>query len=330
MKIFYSMLFVLLVVSCDNDENEVDEHKWDAVVLDYLSKYDSVKNKETFIFFTDPHLLSANNNFSYEVKSNIESSLLPMKYLYSLFPINFCLCGGDWLNYGDTQEVAKQKLLYADSQMKNMFSRYYKMMGNHDTNYQGVISSDNSSRGDFSRVFIDKEYFQETGSAYYSFNADKTKFFILDSGLDWSPEMDDYKWEQIDWFGSQLLSNSIDHIVIGIHMFYNSFILPLSSELGKICVAYNNRSKIEINGKTYDYSNAKGIIHLILTGHRHIDTIDYENGIPIVGTCRYIQDSTPTFDICILDYNSNKMKIIRVGKGENREVELFTDMIRHF
>lgn len=323
MKILYSMLFVLLVVSCDNDENEVDEHKWDAVVLDYLSKYDSVKNKETFIFFTDPHLLSSNNDFSNEVKSRIGSSFLSMNKIYSSFPINFCLCGGDWLNNGDTQEVAKQKLLYADSQMKNMFSCYYKMLGNHDTNYQGIVSSDDSSRGDFSRDFIDKKYFQETGSAYYSFATGKSKFIILDSGLDWSPEMDDYKWKQIDWFGSQLLSNSMDHIVVGIHMFYDSTILPLSLELVKICRAFNNRARIEVNGKIYDYSNANGKIRLILTGHRHADTIDFENDIPVVGTCRYMQDSTPTFDVCIIDYNSNEMNIIRVGKGENRVVKLF-------
>lgn len=321
-KIYWIFLFsFFLFLSC-SDENNEDEDNINNVIASFQKKYEAVIEKDVFVYFTDPHLLNGENRFSDNDRSELIKAIKPMQEIYNHLPQVFCLCGGDWLNQGDTQEVAKQKLLYTDSQMKNMFSRYYKMMGNHDTNYQGVVSSDDSSRGDFSRDFIDKEYFQETSSAYYSFKTDKTQFFILDSGLDWFPEMDEYKWEQIDWLGSQLLSNSMDHIVVGIHMFYDSTILPLSSELRKICDAFNNRSKIDINGKTYNYSNAKGIIHLILTGHRHADTIDYEKDIPIVGTCRYIQDGIPTFDICILNYDKGNLEMIRVGKGQSRCIEM--------
>ena len=324
MKIFYSMLFVLLVVSCDNDENEIDEHKWDAVVSDYLSKYESVKDKASFIFFTDPHLLSSNNNFSNEVKSKIESSILPMKELYSLLPINFCLCGGDWLNSRDTQVIAKQKILFADQQMKALFPKYYKMLGNHDTNYLGYISSESLERGDFSRSFINNKYFSDTKSAFYSFEDQNTRFFILDSGLDIESNIiDDYKKEQLLWLTTQLEKNKSRHLIIGIHMFYDATITSMSNEIVNICNAYNTKKEITLFDNKIDFTNASGIIHLILTGHRHTDTIDYEKDIPIVGTCRYIQDGTPCFDICLLNYDNGYLLMKRVGLGEDRYIKLY-------
>lgn len=316
----------LFVSSCGNDSNASAVQR-ESAMTEFRAIADSIIDKETFLYFTDPHLLGYDNQFSEAVKSRFVSSFYPVGELFNLLPLNFCLCGGDWLTGGDTQEVAAEKLLYADSQMKQLFNgKYYKMFGNHDTNYQGIVSVTNSTRGDFSREFIDKTYFSETGSAYYSFDGRNTSFFILDSWLDWTPEMNDYRWEQLNWLATQLKDNRNQHKVIGMHMYYNEGqAVPMSEKLTDICDAFNLRQTISVNGREYDFSQSVGKIHLIISGHNHVDGIHYvgRNGdIPVVRTCTFMKDNMPTFDLCVLDYESGYLHMIRVGTGEDRTVKL--------
>lgn len=329
-KVLSALLFfwcpTLFVSSCESDSNGRDVQKEEAITA-FRAKADSVIDKVTFLYFTDPHLLSYGNQFTDAIKSKFVSSFSPVGELFNILPLNFCLCGGDWLTDGDTQEVAAEKLLYADSQMKQLFGgKYYKMFGNHDTNYQGTVSETDPTRGDFSRDFIDKTYFSETGSAYYTFNAKSTSFFILDSWLDWTLQMDDYRWEQLNWLATQLKDNRYQHKVIGIHMYYNEGqAVPMSEELTDICDAFNLRQKISVNGREYDFSQSVGKIHLIISGHNHVDGLNYvghNSDIPVVRTYAFMKDNKPTFDLCILDYDNGYLHMIRVGTGENRKVKL--------
>ena len=328
-KVLSALLFflcpTLFVSSCESDSNGRDVQKEEAITA-FRAKADSVIDKETFLYFTDPHLLSYGNQFTDAIKSKFVSSFSPVGELFNILPLNFCLCGGDWLRDGDTQEVAAEKLLYADSQMKQLFSgKYYKMFGNHDTNYQGIVSEIDSTRGDFSRDFIDKTYFSETGSAYYNFDCRNTSFFILDSWLDWTPQMNDYRWEQLIWLATQLKNNRCQHKVIGIHMYYNERAVPMSEELTDICDAFNLRQTISVNGREYDFSQSIGKVHLIISGHTHVDGISYvgrNSNIPVVRTCAFMKDNTPNFDLCVLDYDTGYLHMIRVGTGENRKVKL--------
>lgn len=280
---------------------------------------------ETFLFFTDPHLLKTENIFSDEEKNTIIESFSVAKELFDTLKLNFCLCGGDWLNSSNTQAIAKEKLLFADRQMKLMFARYYKMLGNHDTNYQGFVSVDNSARGDLPRDFIDKEYFNETGSAYYSFLGSNTIYYVLDSGLDWTTAMDEYRWEQLKWLSTQLLKTKSEHLVLCLHMFRIKEITPMSKLLIDIIDAFNLKRTITLGGEDYDYSLVKGKIHFVISGHNHEDGLIYvgENtNIPVIQTCNYTIDGTSTFDICAVDYEKKVLKLIRVGSGEDREVQI--------
>ena len=281
---------------------------------------------EAFLFFTDPHLLGAGNKFNQKLKNHFLASFDVAKELYDKIPLTFCLCGGDWLNSGDSQEMAKEKLLFADKQMKAMFSNYHKIMGNHDTNYLGIVSTYDTERGDLPREFIDKEYFSETGSAYYSFVGERTRFYVLDSGLDWNLAMDDYRWEQLEWLAKQLAETTDEHLALCIHMFYSGGkITPMSELLVDLCEAFNVRRVISLNGNTYDYSSRTGHIHFILAGHEHIDNLSFvgkDGNLPVVLTCNYTNGSYNSFDIGILDYNDNVLEMIRVGKGDGRRVKL--------
>ena len=280
---------------------------------------------ESFLFFTDPHLLGAGDTFSQETKEHLLASFSVAKELYDVLNLSFCICGGDWLNSGDPQTQAEEKLLFADKHMKSIFKRYYKMMGNHDTNYQGVVSVDNDKRGDLPRDFVDKQYFSETGSAYYSFEGANFVFFILDSGLDWDKTIDDYRSEQLLWFAEQIESCKSKHIVIGIHMFYdNTGITPMSEALLSICDAYNNKEKLSFFGSDYNYTNTEGKIQLILSGHMHSDSVEYVGrfNLPVVRTHCFIQDADGIFDICMFDFQEGLLHMVRIGQGIDRTILL--------
>ena len=319
-----------LFTFCGKSDDIKEEEVLESVRIAYDQAQSIIQNSnisEAFLFFTDPHLLSSDNEFTQASKNNLNDSFKLAKELYDKLMLDFCLCGGDWLNQRDSQEMAKEKLLYADQLMKATFGKYYKIMGNHDTNYQGFISKNNKQRGDLPRSFLDNEYFSETESAYYSFDGRGTRFFILDSGLDWTPWMDEYRWEQILWLAEQLRTNDREHIVIGIHMFYSEDkITPMSEILVKLCDAFNEKKEIAIGDREIDFTLAKGRIHMILSGHNHKDGLTYEGisrSLPIVRTCNYTIDGTQTFDLCLMDYDQMRMRMIRVGKGESREINIY-------
>lgn len=290
----------------------------------FFSIWSDTQEIESFLYFTDPHLLGYNSSFTEAIKSDLINSFVSAKLLYDNLPLGFCLCGGDWLNGGDTQEAAKEKLLYADSKMRTIFTNYYTMLGNHDTNYLGIVSTEDSSVGKLPASFFESEYYPETGSAYYSFNSAKSEFIILDSGIDFKTNIDNYRKEQLVWLAEQLKKSSSIHIVLGIHMFYNTepAILPMSQEIISVCDAFNRRLPYQLEDCEYDYSESIGKVHLVISGHRHVDFLESESGIPIVGTSRFIKNEKPTFDICVLNYKSGFADMIRVGEGENRHFPL--------
>lgn len=327
------LLFIFSLLSfafCEQPEIIIEDHlSKDARPA--FNKFTSLVKRgnisDSFLFFTDPHLLGASNKFSEDERCQLLGAFDLAKELYDTLKLGFCLCGGDWLNYGDTQEMAKEKLLFADRQMKLFFPAYFKMMGNHDTNYQGIVSEEDKTRGDLSRSFADKEYFFETGSAYYSFCGNKTRFFILDSGLDWSVSMDDYRWEQMHWLADQLQNNHYEHIAIGIHMFYTDSgkLTSMSELLISICDAYNSNQILTIQNTIYDYSLTKGKIYFILAGHNHSDGLTYvgkESNLPIIRTVNFNKEGSWSFDICAINYQNKKLDLIRVGLGEDRRIEL--------
>lgn len=278
---------------------------------------------DAFLFFTDPHLLSWEDKFSDETKNVITCSFAVAKELYDALSLELCLCGGDWLNFGDTQAMAKEKLLFADSLMNNSFSHYYKMMGNHDTNYQGIISSDNNKRGDLPIEFVNNQYFSETGSAFFRFETKQTEFFILDSGLDWDISLNENRIAQLLWLGDELKKSISEHKIVGIHMFYNDvpLITPMAKELVDLILAFNDRGIYTNAGKLMNFSNSIGTVHFVITGHCHVDFMETINGIPIIGTHKFY-DSTRPFDIFAIDYDSGMVEMIRVGIGSNREFKM--------
>lgn len=291
-----------------------------AKCKEYSASLNNSGPGEQLIFMTDPHLLGSSWS-----ETTFKAYIGLLQKYYNILPVDWLVCGGDWLTAGDTQDNACWKLGYVDATMRKLFKHYYPLLGNHDTNYQGVVSADDSSRGDLSHQTLVNLMFRENKNTYYEWKGNNTRFFVLDAGIDWTPQMDSFRWEQIAWLAGLLLSNTDDHIVLLTHIYYNSGTTPaaMADNLQLLAGAFNGRTSVTLNGVTYDFSNTQGTIHCIIAGHTHADYIIEENvNVPVWITTNMQDGNTPTFDLLLIDYTAGKMKSIRVGTGEDREMTL--------
>ena len=277
---------------------------------------------EQFLFFTDPHI------FPHAIdEAGMELAIGLIEKTYNNSPASFVLCGGDWLQSNDTKSEAAYKLGRIDAIMRAKFGeRYYPILGNHDTNYQGA--SHQQTPYDFtdkiSNEGLKNLWFREYGSNYYEFIApNKTRFYVFDTQLDWYVDMDSYKWEQSQWFASELIQNDDDHSVISLHIIKNyadENVLPFPEELTLIAQAYNARNTISVNGVSYNFGNCSGKVALMIGGHLHSDLDGETNDIPWIITTNTTY--TPRFDLCVIDYDDAKFRTYRVGDGSNREINI--------
>ena len=106
-----------------------------------------------------------------------------------------------------------------------------------------------------------------------------------------------------------------DAYIIGINY-------PLNVFIGEIIATYNNRGKGNLDGTEYDFSACTGHIDYVMCGHAHKDYIETIGGIPCIITTKLKDSSTPTFDLCLADYDNNKLHLIRVGSGEDRTIDI--------
>lgn len=95
--------------------------------------------------------------------------------------------------------------------------------------------------------------------------------------------------------------------------------------------AFNGKSTISVNGTTYDFTLSKGEVVYAQGGHTHNDgSWVSPNGVPFVTTdtdsTRYgsVTGTQGTitehcFDVVTVDYVNKTIKMVRVGRGENRE-----------
>ena len=109
-------------------------------------------------------------------------------------------------------------------------------------------------------------------------------------------------------------------------MYYYSeqYTSALASNLTKLLNAYNTRTTITLNGKTYNFATATGKVHFVLVGHSHADFNIVADGIPVIASINGNADynHTPSFDLAIADYSNQKLHLVRVGSGANRDIDI--------
>ena len=287
---------------------------------------------ESFLFFTDPHLLEGSSSAweqrCYEFMSQIQ------KY-YNSTPTTFCLCGGDWLGNSDLPDQACFKMGYISGFMESLFKESYLLVGNHDTNYQGKKDSSSATyTTKLSVQSINDLWYRKGKKAYYKIDGARTTFYCFDTGTENQSlgQNDGYQMSQAEWFAESLLSDNSDHIALAMHIIYYQYssenvesgIQPLTLLLSQISKAYNTRSSIVVNGRTFDYNESTGKVEFMIGGHYHQDIVGTMNGIPWIITTNVRHDETlgASFDLVLADYSNRVIKCIRVGSGENRNIAL--------
>lgn len=287
---------------------------------------------ESFLFFTDLHLL--NGNYNEQTMNDYISTI--QKY-YNSTPTSFVICGGDWIGNADLPSDAAFKLGYIDGFMSAKFDNYYMLVGNHDTNYQGKADAESQTyTARLSPASIHNLWYRsKSRKTYYAFNGENTKFYCFDTGVEAQgfTAFSGYYFDEVKWFANSLLSDNSEHIALALHIFFRTattwdttnvdYIADMIFDIAK---AYNDRDSITIDGTSYDYQSATGKVEFAISGHTHTDISGTYKGIPVLITCsvdgHIYGTAKPTFDLIFVDYDNRVLKTIRVGNNLSRVVSL--------
>lgn len=276
-------------------------------------------NTEQFIYFTDPHPM----HFGWTNELN-QQTYLALQHYYNSTPTAFALSGGDWLQSGQTPTQAAVTIGKINGLTKHLFNNnFYTVLGNHDSNYQGIDDAGTPRKGTLSQQALADLWFPRYHRCYYSFDGFSTKFYILDSGSDWDTKMNDYRFEQVDWLAQQLIANNDAHSAIAVHIWWNinedTSPTPFAQTITQVIEAYNAHGSVTINGKSYDFSGKNGRVEFVLCGHLHIDRNGTAAGIPVVASLNATETTGYGFDLVLADYDKRSLNEIRVGsRGTNR------------
>lgn len=280
-------------------------------------------NTEQFIYFTDPHPM----HFGWNNELNTQT-YLALQHYYNSTPTAFALSGGDWLQSGQTPTQAAVTIGRINGLTKHLFNNnFYTVLGNHDSNYQGIDDAGTPRKGTLSQQALADLWFPRYHRCYYSFDGFSTKFYILDSGSDWDTKMNDYRFEQVYWLAQQLIANNDAHSAIAVHIWWNlnedTVPTPFAQTITQVIEAYNAHGSVTINGKSYDFSGKNGRVEFVLCGHLHIDRNGTAAGIPVVASLNATETTGYGFELVLADYDKRSLTEVRVGgRGSSRVFSL--------
>jgi hypothetical protein len=291
------------------------------LIKDFAALFAESNNVEPFIFFTDPHLCQYEGE---GWRAEFDEYMSTLKAYYNESAVTRVFCGGDWLggNIANAKDAC-YRLGLADAKMREYFEEPHCIRGNHESNFE--YSSTNAI---LNRATIKNLMFRKEGKTYYTVDGDNSKFFVFDTQDEPSSLYDtDYAMEQQIWFAESLKNNTAENIILMAHRFYigtveDAAVLPFTEQIMDIAIAYGDRDTISINGTTYDFSDAVGSVKCLLAGHSHADQVRTLNDIPVVLTTHFRDGGTPTFDMCLADYDNSKLHLVRIGTGESRTVDI--------
>lgn len=303
----------------------------ERTLAEYTDGFADSLHTEQYVYFTDPHPM----HFGGLDADGPKRVWLSLENYYNSTPTNFVMCGGDWLQSGQTTSDAAMTLGKIAGINASLFrDRFYTLIGNHDTNYQGVDNNwkgsvNHSTPGAVSRDTLHNIFIPNEPKAYYSFNGKSTTFYCLDSGIDWTTDMDNYRWEQIDWLAKKLIADDAPHSSIQIHIWWNDVPdgspAPMASTVAQVIDAFNSRKQIELNNKTYDFGQVTGHIEFVQCGHLHLDRRGKVGGVPVIATTRTLdEDGNVAFELVNADYDNRFIQLTRVGYGQSRKFSLDT------
>lgn len=284
------------------------------------------RNKSSFFFYSDSHW---DNDSTYTAK--LAPTLL--KYLYKNTPINKTNYGGDIVSAESTDTDIMAYLWDWRTQLRGL-PNHHSVIGNHDD-------------GNSTDRLLSKEYIysyllapEESndivwgGDFYYYIDdkSEKTRYLYLDIFYDRVSEA------QTTFVSEALKSTPTDwHIVAICHAWfandyttYPPILVGLATEMQPILDMFDN-----YNARSGEFGTCGGWVELCIGGHYHLDYYEHTSGgIPVIifeaDTLHDRGGTTPqknttdeaTVSAVVVDYNSNVVKVIRVGRGDSYEVPI--------
>lgn len=303
----------------------VDEAKIKA----HMSRLYDSNIAESYVFFTDPHLMGTNGTYD---ENTFNYYMNYLKTVVDKATVDFVVCGGDWLNNGDTKAQASYKLGVVDGKMRELFGAdYYPMTGNHDFNYLGVDGNGNRlpSYEWISNNAMKNFWFYRFEHCYYKYDGAYSKYYVLDTRTDHDGTQT-YDETMLDWLASNLIEDDPIRATIMFHIMYLSgtTIPTRILALGEIISAFNNHTTCVLTeetheyAKTYDFTNTTGHIDYCIVGHSHADFNDTLGGVPVIGCINFTNGDVASFDLVFADYTNRKVYTTRIGTGSNREFDI--------
>ena len=284
---------------------------------------------DSFVFITDLHW-----------QSNSKNSPALIEKIVNDTNVNKIICGGD-LIYGGSKATQLTLITDCVNSFKDI-TRFYTLLGNHDTNHIGAGSaSDYFTKSEvYALTQKQSDFVMNYGNPCYFFfdnPTTKTRFICLDTGEEGTTlDTTQHNWllATLDSMPSNYHALIFAHIIlqpkdtwkIGITL-ADLEVTPFMTTVCGICDTFNG-------------SHIDKKVEAIFGGHVHTDcNLDTSSGIPIVLTdCDARQTFTETsagsgiandaqgtvneqcFDVINIDYTNKVIKCVRVGRGSDRTI----------
>jgi hypothetical protein len=332
-----SGLYSVKVVSQDSPEASLPTY-WQTYLSSKATDIDaavgSVGNHgDYFSFFTD-----------YHINSNQQHTSLILKTIRKAHGINFDVFGGDALT-NHTKANALQFLHKFESDFEH--NGFFPLVGNHEknpyNNAEDVLTDDDIYPILFKRLEMNPKVSLRPRMYYRIDNGTQgIRYLFLNTdtasdGSDWYLDS-----AQIQWLEDELNKTPEGwYVVIFTHMFYSDStgteIDGIGTLLKRICNAFQSRTTYTSTSAshTFDFTNAKGKMCAIITGHTHADYADTSNAYPIIATIcdtnqaqqqpsgSTVDRTTGTIneqaiDLFFIDTTAKTISTIRIGAGSDR------------
>ena len=285
-------------------------------------------NKSSFLFYSDVH-------WNY----GSQKSPLLLKYLYEHTGITKTIFGGDIVNDESTEYEAMSYLWDWRNMIKDL-PNHHSVVGNHDDG--------NGTNNLFTEEYVYGYLLApeetpdivrgDSGLYYYIDNsAEKTRYLYLDTAYKGVTD------KQKDFVKNALISTPDGWHIIAVSHIWRDTIYPDESagitdygvgefsKDGSVLLAifdsYNSRSG--------EYENCGGWVEFCIGGHTHVDHDSTSpGGIPVIlvetdskhvrSGLKWKDGTTNESSIngIIADYDNHKIYVVRIGRGESRDVEV--------
>ena len=278
-------------------------------------------DSDAFIFITDQHL-DGTNEYSDEI----------INYISAKTSVNKVVFGGDTLKGGSSDDVMLKE--YADSFSDDIL--LLGMRGNHDDDgnltakmFYDIMVQPLSGRADIS----DELYY------CYDNESQKIRYIITDSVASGSTNLTSN--EQISWMKSKILELDEDWTVI---IFHHGL---WEGSTTKKTLEYSIDGKLIIDAVDSVYDSARCTVAAIYSGHNHRDYFGYsDKGYALISTTVNSEDAAlskydiinpsrpegtvkeESFDVILVDPSTNRLEIIRIGAGDDREISYASNLPR--